>query len=782
MKKIRIRAIQIFIKGVVQGVGFRPFVYRIATAHNLRGVIQNRANGVFIEVEGKNDDVNMFLKELESESPPISRIEEIKTQRHLPVGYKEFSIKGSAFDKAKGVLISPDVATCDSCLEELFNSSNRRFHYPFINCTNCGPRFTITCDVPYDRPNTTMQEFQMCNECQSEYDNPSNRRFHAQPNACPVCGPEVELLEISKLDVKSRGYRAVEDAARLLKEGKILAIKGLGGFHLACDATNDKVIRLLRRRKSRDSKPFALMAKDLVTVKKYCKVSSREQKSLLSYRRPIVLLKKKLDLEGVATRNKYLGFMLPYTPLHHLLFDISNVPPVLVMTSGNISDEPITYKNKNAATHLKNIADFLLTHNRKIHMRCDDSVVRIFKDKQVFIRRSRGYIPEPIELPFKTHRDILACGGELKNTFCLIKGRYAFLSHYIGDMENIEVLNAFTEGIRHFKHIFSIKPDMVAYDLHPEYLPTKYALEVLTKDPELKGVGIQHHHAHIASCMAENGISGEVIGVSFDGLGYGTDGNLWGGEFFIANYKGFRRKAHLDYIPMPGGVLAIKEPWRMTASYLWHIFGDEFLKLGIEFTRSIDKDKWEVLKNLVRHNVNSPLTSGAGRLFDAVSALLGICRFSYYEGQAAIELEGNAEENYYLPYDYEISGEIIKTDKIFMGMVEDIRTKKDVGIITARFHRTISEIIIDMCCRIRKDSDLNMVALSGGVFQNMILLRQVVDGLREKRFDVYINHRVPTNDGGISLGQAVIANSRIKMPRKDTFAIELQTVQKSKIK
>ncbi|MEA3432178.1 MAG: carbamoyltransferase HypF [candidate division WOR-3 bacterium] len=780
MKEARVQARQILIKGIVQGVGFRPFVYRLAVRHNLTGFVQNSGDGVLIKVEGDENNLNEFVQKLKSESPPLSTIRGIVCKNQLSVGYSKFLIKGSTFCDNRNVLISPDIATCDECLVELFDPSDRRFRYPFINCTNCGPRFTIIHDIPYDRPKTTMQEFLMCNSCQKEYEDPLNRRFHAQPNACPECGPEVELVQSSNLKVKSKKEKAIKKTVKLLKKGKIVAIKGLGGFHLACDALNEEAVKNLRKRKPRDNKPFALMAKDLKVVKRYCRVASMEERVLCSSRRPVVLLRKEIDIPGIAPGNKCFGFMLPYTPLHHLLFSLPDASPVLVMTSGNISNEPISYNDNDAISHLGNIADYFLTHNRKIHTRCDDSVVRVFEDKEITIRRSRGYVPEPIALPFNFDCPILACGAELKNTFCLTKDNYAFLSHYIGDMENLEVLLAFEEGIQHFEHLFSISPTVISYDLHPEYLSTKYAREILTHNPELLAVGVQHHHAHIASCMADNEIKGKVIGVAFDGLGYGTDGNLWGGEFLVADYTQFTRVAHLQYTPMPGGTQAIREPWRMTASYLWHIYGDDFINLGIEFTDSIDKKKWKVLKNLIEYNINSPLTSSVGRLFDAISALLGVCRLSTYEAQPAIELEGIASEGYNPPYDYEIEENTIKPDRIFSGIIKDIKSNIPVDIIASRFHSTIADIVVNMCNRIKEDSYLDRVALSGGVFQNMILLGQVVNQLHNNGFKVYIPHRIPVNDGGISFGQAVIANAKIKNQNAKSPAY--RQAGKSKIK
>jgi len=765
MERVKVR-----IRGIVQGVGFRPFIYSLANRYSLKGFVLNDTKGVVIEAEGERPLLKKFLSRLRQEAPPLSRIKEILTQELPPLGYKDFYIKPSAPRKERFVLISPDIATCEKCLRELFDPQDRRFGYPFINCTNCGPRFTIIKDIPYDRDKTTMKEFPMCKECQGEYDNPLNRRFHAQPNCCPECGPEVELVS-SELKVESRSNKAVEDAVRLIEQGKILAIKGLGGFHLACDAQNRDAVQRLRAKKYREEKPFAVMAKDIDTVRRFCLVNRYEEELLLSKRRPIVLLRKQrpdILAPQVAPKQKYHGVMLPYTPLHYLLFSKLTNPKfdVLVMTSGNLSEEPICYKNQDALNRLRGIADYFLLHNRDIYIRCDDSVTRCFEGREMVIRRSRGYVPEPIELPFKLKRALLSCGAELKNTFCIARDNYAFLSHHIGDLENLETLLAFEQGIEHFKRIFSIEPQVIAYDPHPEYLSTKYAKQLSNS----KLFPVQHHHAHIASCMADNGIEGKVIGVAFDGLGYGTDGNLWGGEFLIADFRGFQRFAHLRYIPMPGGTRAIREPWRMALSYLYHTYKDGLFEIGIDFVKKIDKKNWNVLKNLMIHRINSPLTSSMGRFFDAVSALLGICLTSEYEGQAAIELEMVAEEmqttrckmqNYGYTIREEKGEVIIEPEDIILGIVEDMRRSFPPEVISFKFHNTIATMVSDICIGIRQRTGLDRVALSGGVFQNTLLLSLLVKKLRKEGFKVYIHHRVPTNDGGISLGQTVVASQRV---------------------
>lgn len=764
---------KIEINGIVQGVGFRPFIYSLATQHHLNGFVLNNTKGVVIEVEGEKPSIESFISSIKDGLPPISRIEAMGVKNLPPVGYENFSIKPSLSSGKRAVIISPDIATCEKCLEELFDEKDRRFTHPFINCTNCGPRFTIIKDIPYDRKMTTMEKFKMCPICQAEYDNPSNRRFHAQPNCCPECGPEVKLIEL-KGDIPEEINRdnPLEKTAQQLSTGSIVAIKGLGGFHLACDATNQSAVLRLRAGKQRNEKPFALMAKDMDTIRTFCNMDKEEETLLLSVRRPIVLLKKKKEnhlpvAEGIARNQNYYGVMLPYTPLHHLLFYF-NSPSLLVMTSGNLREEPIIYKDKDAFSRLSKIADYFLSHNRKIHIRCDDSVTRIFLRNETLVRRARGYVPEPIALPFECKGNILSCGAELKNTFCLTKGNYAFLSQHIGDLENLETLQSFEKGIEQFKHLFSIEPRVIAYDMHPEYLSTKYAKRLSLKHPDIPTVPIQHHYAHIASCMAENGITDKVIGIAFDGTGYGTDGKIWGAEFLIADLENSKRVGHLRYIPMPGGEMAIKEPWRMAVSYLYDTYGDGFTDLGLESVKKIPREKRELVKKMISQGINSPLTSSMGRFFDAVSAMLSICMKNNYEAQAAIELEMaiKEKEEREEQYKYSIMDEngllIIDTKELVRGIVEDIKGASSTSFISSKFHNTIVEIITDISNKLRKRFGLNKIALSGGVFQNMFLLNKTVKGLQKNGFSLYTHHRVPTNDGGISLGQAAIAGYRMK--------------------
>ena len=642
---------RIVIQGIVQGVGFRPFVYGEALHWNLVGFVLNDSRGVTIEVEGTSESLDGFQQALHEKAPPLARIDTLIAEPIALCYDTIFTIAQSQAGAERHALISHDTATCDDCLHELFDPVDRRFHYPFINCTNCGPRFTIIQDVPYDRDKTTMRVFPMCKDCQREYDDPLNRRFHAQPNACPVCGPQVSLLnEAGEAINRTPGLQDVDPiiaAAQQLATGAILTIKGLGGYHLACDALNVESVKRLRQRKHREAKPFALMVPDLETATRLCQVSDAEATLLLSHQRPVVLLSQRSDCPvapDVAPAHDTLGVMLPYTPLHHLLLrafaEISEPEgsyhlPVLVMTSGNLSDEPIAYKDDDARQRLASIAKDVLLHNRDIYMRCDDSVTRMAAGGTQIFRRSRGYAPEPILLSFDLSVPLLACGAHLKNTFCLGKGRQAFVSHHIGDLENLETLTSFREGIEHFQRLFDIHPAVVAYDLHPEYLATKYALD--THIPQK--IGVQHHHAHIASVLAEHGLQEPVIGIAADGTGYGTDGAVWGCEIMTADFQEFARLAHLDYVPLPGGEQAVRQPWRMAAVYLAQAYGNDFLELDIPFVHQLDKSKWHALAQMIAHGINSPPTSSLGRLFDAVAALLELRREVMYEGQAAIELE-----------------------------------------------------------------------------------------------------------------------------------------------
>ncbi len=761
--------VQILVKGIVQGVGFRPFVYSLAVRESLKGRVLNTSDGVLIDVEGEHESIERLLAAVEAHPPRLSRIESISCETVFELAHHpDFRIVESNNDGRKFVPVSPDVATCADCVAELFDPRDRRYRYPFINCTNCGPRFTIIEDVPYDRDRTTMREFEMCEACRSEYENPLDRRFHAEPIACSACGPRLFLTDESGDGVvlaRPRANEIVERARRLLSDGKIIAVKGIGGFHLACDALNEGAVESLRRRKHREDRPFALMANSVEMVSEYCFVSEVERGLLTSECRPIVLLEKRPDItlpEAVAPSVSTLGFMLPYAPLHHLLLDGLARP--LVFTSGNVSDEPICYEDGDAVTRLSGLADYFLLHDRRIHIRADDSVTRYALGSETVLRRSRGYAPAPLRVSPKFERQILACGAELKNTFCLARDNYAFISHHVGDLENLETLRSFEQGIEHFKRLFRLHPEVVAYDLHPEYLSTKYALAL---DEELIRVGVQHHHAHVASCMADNRIDGEVIGVAMDGLGFGEDGRMWGGEFFVADFCDAERVAHLDYVPMPGGAKAVREPWRMAAVYLERALGDNFIESSLPFVRNMDARKWSVLRRMIATGTNSPETSSMGRLFDAVASLLGLRDIVNYEGQAAIELEALADRDCTDRYEFEIEGNggIIKAEPVIKRSVEDILDGVAPQIVSAKFHLGVAYLIAMVAGRVRDERHLERVVLSGGVFQNMFLLERASRLLKAEGFEVFTHGRVPTNDGGISLGQAVVANARIRKGR-----------------
>jgi hydrogenase maturation protein HypF len=725
------------VEGVVQGVGFRPFVYSLANRIGVVGRVGNDVGGVFVEVEGTPGQVEEFLRGLTAQPPPLAVIERVTATDAATTGVTDFTIAVSDAAGARHTLVSADTATCDDCFRELADPADRRYRYPFINCTNCGPRFTIVRDVPYDRPATTMAGFAMCVLCAAEYHDPADRRFHAQPTCCPACGPRLQLV--------GHAGDPIEAAADALKAGRILAVKGLGGYHLAVLARHEHATATLRRRKHREDKPFAVMVSDMNTARELCEVDDTAERLLTSRRRPIVLLPQRPNtIAGdVAPGNRRLGLMLPYAPLHHLLLEATAEP--IVLTSGNVSDEPIAYRDDDARQRLHRIADGFLTHDRPIHIRTDDSVVRPHRQRESVLRRSRGYVPEPVVLRWSVTRPVLACGAELKNTFCLAKNNHAFLSHHIGDLENFETLQSFVEGIAHFQRLFDIDPAVVAHDLHPEYLSTKHA-----KTLDLELVGVQHHHAHIASCLADNGDPGPVIGVAFDGLGYGTDGTIWGGEFLIADLTGFERADHLDAVPLPGGTAAIKQPWRMAAAYLDVAYGGAPPD-KLEVVQRNEKH-WHDVLAIARRGTNSPLTSSAGRLFDAVSALLGLRDTINYEGQAAIELEQLADPNVRDGYPSRTTAELVRA------AAEDLLAGVAKETIAARFHHGVVDLIVRTCLRLKESTGLTTVALSGGVFQNLLLLDGCVDRLTDAGFRVLTHSRVPTNDGGISLGQAVVAS------------------------
>lgn len=806
---------RIHISGIVQGVGFRPFVYGLATDLKLNGWVKNTSAGVEIEVEGSSQSIQDFTTRLRNQAPPLAIIDDFKVETCATNGYTNFAIIKSEAIPLAFQPISPDVSICDDCLNELFNPKDRRYHYPFINCTNCGPRFTIIENIPYDRPNTTMSGFDLCPECLAEYTDPLDRRFHAQPVACPNCGPHVWLEFNPQRSVPENqaitdegnsspeSWGALTKTQQLLIAGKIIAIKGLGGFHIACDATNPLAVEELRKRKLRVDKPFAVMMPNIDTIRKHCYLGEKEVEALKSRERPILILPRRPEsniAKEIAPKQKTIGVMLPYTPMHYLLFtdwELSEssgtetlLPLVLVMTSGNLSEEPIVSSNEEAHQRLSKLVDAYLMHNRPIHIRCDDSVVRNFdantngKEQGVdrssnitIIRRSRGYTPTPIKIPWKG-LPLLATGAELKNTICLTRDNYAFISHHIGDMENYETLLSFEEGISHFERLFKIQPEGLAYDLHPNYLATRYALKRADQDG-IPAIGVQHHHAHIASCMVEHGFSSDkpVIGVAFDGTGYGEDGAIWGGEFLIADYTNCARYAHLAYAPLPGGDLAIRKPARIALAYLWQADLDwELASAPMAF---LSKQELAALESQLKKNINTPMTSSMGRLFDAVAALIDVRQEINYEAQAAIELEGLVDPHEDTAYTFEITQPDEKTRAdttpysklnpvkidhmpMFMEIISDMQNRIDPGKIAARFHNGLAMMVKEICVAMRSASSINQVVLSGGVWQNMILLQKTVKLLKEADFEVKRHFAVPPNDGGLALGQAAIGSHRLK--------------------
>jgi hydrogenase maturation protein HypF len=757
-----IAGMRIHVRGIIQGVGFRPFVYGLAMRLELTGWVRNTSAGVDIEVDGPPEALRAFLRGLQAEAPPLAMIDEVTSEHISSNGYKDFRIMHSEAVQGAFQPISPDVGLCEDCRRELFDPQDRRYRYPFINCTNCGPRFTIIRDIPYDRPKTTMAPFEMCPECAAEYQDPLDRRFHAQPVACPECGPHVWLEAGGRREADREA--ALQAARARLARGEIVAIKGLGGFHLACDATNPRAVSRLRERKLRVDKAFALMMPNLATVARHCRLSDVERDLLSRRERPILILERRPEsdiAERVAPGQNTLGVMLPYTPLHELLLEQEDgFPEALVMTSGNLSEEPIASTNEGARQRLDKLADAFLMHDRQIEIRCDDSVARAFDGGLYPLRRSRGYAPFPIHLPQELPA-VLAAGPELKNTFCLTKERYAFVSHHIGDMENYETLMAFEAGVDHFERLFRVEPQAIAYDLHPDYLSTRYALRRAAADG-LPCVGVQHHHAHVAACMADNGLDGArpVIGVSMDGTGYGDDGTIWGGEFLVADYLGYVRPYHLATVGMPGGEAAVREPWRLALAHL--------AKAGVEWNddlppaRAADERARKVVQAMLEQGINVPLTSSMGRLFDAVAALCGVRQRVNYEAQAAIELEALVDPSETRAYQFGIEGAEIETAPLVQEIVSDLRAGEKVPAVSARFHNGVAAMILSVCERIRAQFGLESVVLSGGVWQNMALLGKVVRLLREAKFHVYIHRQVPANDGGISLGQAVVAGYRLR--------------------
>ncbi len=809
---------RIEVRGTVQGVGFRPFVYRLAARHALGGWVLNRAGDVEIEVEGPEPAVDAFCRALVAEAPPLARVETLAVASVTPTGARRFEIRASQAAPGEAQPVPPDTAPCDACLRELFDPADRRYRYPFNNCTDCGPRFTIIERLPYDRPHTTMRHFALCTACAREYHDPADRRYHAQPIACPTCGPRLWLEQDGRV-VPGDPLRRV---VALLRAGQIVAIKGLGGFHLACDARDEAAVVSLRARKLRGAKPFAVMFPDLASVRAVCAVDDAAAALLTSPRRPIVLLTPHPPVprdarsiprrahkgrgggtlphppppsptrgEGERTRNGgrvapvsllpsplvgegpgvrkpalapsvapglgELGVMLPSTPLHHLLLQEFGGP--LVMTSGNLAEEPIAADNDEARRRLSGLADAFLLHDRPIASRYDDSVLRVVDDAPVVMRRARSYAPEPLALPFAARRPILACGAHLKSTFCLLADRHAYLSQHIGDLENLETLEHYRATLALYQRLFGVRPAVVAHDLHPEYLSTKLALGL----DGVERVAVQHHHAHVVSCLAEHGREGPAIGVAYDGLGYGADGHFWGGEVLVADWRGFTRRAHLREAPLPGGEAAIRKPYRMALGYLLAWLPAELDAFG-PFLNELDPRELAMIRRQVERGLNAPPTSSCGRLFDALAALLGVCRAARYEAQAAMELQAvadpGAEGTYPWALREEGSAWVVDPAPLLWAAYADLRAGVPLPTIARRAHRAVADFTVDVCRRLSDATGLREVALSGGVFQNTLLLDDVVAGLRAADLTVYFQRRVPTNDGGVALGQAVIAHSR----------------------
>lgn len=764
----------IVVKGIVQGVGFRPFVYRIALKYGLKGTVKNTSKGVYIDIQGQNSKVNSFLIDLRQDAPELSKIEEIIIEERPLSEFSEFKIISSRVEEKGITLISPDIATCDQCVSEVMDSSNKtRYLYPFTNCTNCGPRFSIIKNIPYDRKVTTMSEFEMCHSCSTEYINPTNRRFHAEPTCCNRCGPKLTLIDHFG-NIMELGPDLVE-VKELLKKGKIVGIKGVGGFNLICDGKNSEVIDTLRERKRRRSKPLALMMKNTEVVEKYCKINLKEREILTGNRKPIVLLEKMCDElpNNIVFNNNKLGVVLPYTPLHYLLFD--DDLEVLVFTSGNISGVPMLYKNDEAICSLKTVADYMLVHNRDINMPVDDSVVRVDLDEERVIRSGRGYAPS--SLKFNRLSGILACGSQMNNTFAISSNGYIFISPFIGHMENVESIKNFEKNLQHFKIIYNIETKVIAYDRHPSYWSKSYA-EV----ENVKCIGVYHHHAHIVSCMAENNVNDKVIGLAFDGVGYGQDGKLWGGEFLICDYKEFKRVGHINYIPMPGGDEATKAPWKIGVSLVYKAFKEDLQQhieeLKLLLPKEFTTKNISLIVNIIKKNINSPISSSMGRLFDGVSSLLGFMDKISFQGESAIYLEKlalnflkstsikNIKEIY--DYDIKVQGElyIIDTDKLIKNILIDIDKKMDRGQISLKFHNTVIDFSYKLCEEIRRNYGINKVALSGGVFQNEILFKGVCTRLVNSGFTVLTHRLIPCNDEGISLGQLIVANEIISHEEK----------------
>ena len=729
--------------GIVQGVGFRPYVWGLARRLELAGWVRNEPAGVTIEVQGPPEAIAAFTRRLGPGAPLLARIGSINVEGLALGDEADFVIRPSATQATATALVSPDVATCGDCLREILDAQDRRFGYAFANCTNCGPRYSIVTGIPYDRASTTMVDFEMCRHCRSEYSDPADRRFHAQPVCCADCGPALSC--------------SLAEAAAALRRGEIVAVKGLGGYHLTALASDEAAVATLRSRKHREDKPFAVMAPDLATVRRLCATSPSEEDLLASVPRPIVLLARRPGAAvatAVAPHTAELGVMLPYTPLHHLLLE--EVGEAIVCTSGNLSDEPIAYTDSDARRRLGPVADRMLTHDRRIHMRVDDSVARVVDGRPYLLRRSRGYAPAPIQLPWAAKRPVLACGADLKNTVALARGHHVFISQHVGDLADALAHEAFVATVSHLQRLFEVDPAVVAFDLHPQYFSSIFGRDL----PDLVQVPVQHHHAHVAACLADAGHAGPVIGVAFDGLGYGDDGTIWGGEFLVADLAGYERRGWFAPVPMPGGDAATREPWRMAASYLDALGEAESCDLAV----AQRNERWAQVVQLGRSGLQSPPTSSAGRLFDAVAALLDVRDVVTYEGQAACELEQLADRQgrdaYSARLELTPTGHVVQGSDLVAGALEDVRAGVARPLVAGRFHRGLARAVVDVCLALRDETGLGAVALSGGCFANVILTEEVTAGLGAEGFEVLRHRQVPCNDGGISLGQAAVAAAR----------------------
>jgi hydrogenase maturation protein HypF len=760
------------VEGVVQGVGFRPFVWRLATELGLAGRVRNAAGRVEIVAAGDPVALDAFARRLRSDAPPRAVVERVamtaSDATNLPT---PFAIDDSVSVAAADRLFPPDIATCDDCLRELFDPADRRYRYPFTNCTNCGPRATIIDELPYDRAQTTMRAFPLCDACAAEYRDPANRRFHAEPVACPACGPRLAWRPTSAPAPVATAEDALEAAAAAIRAGDVVAVKGLGGYHLACDATNDAAVQRLRDRKRRWAKPFAIMVADADEAERLCRISARERAVLTGPARPIVLLNGRRDAEprlgpSVAAGNRRLGVFLPYTPLHHLLLAAVGRP--IVLTSGNLTDEPLATDDEDARVRLAGLADAFLTHDRDIQARYDDSVVTVVAGRETIVRRARGHAPEALPLPVATPVPLLAVGAELKHTFTLARGGRAHVAPHNGDLEDFATHRAFTDGLDHLSRLLALEPEIAVHDLHPEYLSTKFAIEQF--DPRHR-VGVQHHHAHVASCAAEHGITGPFLGVAYDGLGMGDDGTLWGGELFVADLTGYRRLARFGRAPLPGGALAVKRPYRMALGYLFghETFGDcereDVDPLAAHFLARLDLREVSVVRTQIERRLNAPIASSAGRLFDAAAALLGLRDVAEYEAQAAIDLELAAGEIRAAPLPYAI----VRHDGLLVydpcptlrALVIGNADGTPTGTLAAAFHETVAAVTEELLEAARRETGIGTVCLSGGVFQNRRLAGTLLRRLARNGFEPHVNQRVPVNDGGISYGQAAIAAARL---------------------